>query len=293
MKASTPRRTVTPSFAPPAIRRPDRLLAATAHALAAGLVANTLLGPAFADVIEYPLSETLRNQAVGLELVSLLLVAPLCVAAAGLAARGKAAGAVLALAPAGYTAYMFVQYVVGPGYDRYPPVLLFHLALFVTAGVVAVRAWASLAPADLPPIGTRVRRARANVLLALAGFVVARYIPALLGSLTDQPLAGEFAEEPAFFWTILLMDLGMVVPATVATAAALRRGSAVAVKAMYALVGWFALVPPSVAAMALAMVAADDPYASVGSLALFSAAAVAFAAFANAVYRPLLDGRRR
>lgn len=286
MKVLTPQQTHVAS-------RPDRALAATTYALAAGLVVNTLLGPAFADVVDYSLSETLRNQTIGLELVSLLLVAPLCVAVAGLAARGKAAGPVLALAPATYTAYMFVQYVVGPGYDRYPAVLLFHLALFVAAGVVAVRAWASLAPADLPPIGNRVRRARAKVLFALAGFVVGRYVPALVGSFTDQPLSGELAEEPAFFWTILLMDLGIVVPAAVATAVALRRGSAVAVKAMYALVGWFALVPPSVAAMALVMVATDDPYASVGSLALFSVAAIGFAAFALAVYRPLLAGRRR
>lgn len=292
MKVLIPQQTATPSraLASVARRRPDRVLAATTVALAIGLAANTLLGPAFADVVDYPLSDTLRNQTIGLELVSLLLVAPLCLAAATQAARGRAAGAVLALAPATYTAYMFVQYVVGPGYDRYPPVLLFHLALFVLAGVVAVRAWASLAPADLPPVGTRVRRARAKMLFVLAGFVVGRYVPAVVGSLTGQPLSGEFRQEPAFFWTILLMDLGIVVPSAVAAALALRRGSGVAVKAMYALVGWFALVPPSVTAMAVVMVVNDDPYASVASLGLFSVAAVAFTAFAVAVYRPLVTG---
>lgn len=294
MKVLTPLPLTTTTPALTTVRRPDRFLAWSAYALAAGLVANTLLGPAFADIVEYPLSDTLRNQAIGLELVSLLLVAPLCAAAGALAGRGQAAGAVLALAPAGYTAYMFVQYVVGPGYVRYPPYLLFHLALFVLAGAVAGRAWASLAPAELPPIGNRVRRARANVLFVLAGFVVTRYLPALAGSLADQPLTGEFREAPASFWTILLMDLGIVVPTTVAVALALRRGSAVAVKAMYAVVGWFALVPPSVAAMALVMVAADDPYASPASLVLFSVAAVAFLAFADKVFRPVLaDVMRR
>jgi hypothetical protein len=40
-----------------------------------------------------------------------------------------------------------------------------------------------------------------------------------------------------------------VVPCTIATALALRRGTPVATKAMYGVVGWFALVPPSVAVM--------------------------------------------
>lgn len=266
----------------------DQPLAFALFALAAGLALNSVLGPLLADQIAYDLSESLRNQLIGLEAVSLVLVAPLAAFAGWLALRGRLAGRVLALGPATYAAYMLVQYLVGPNYERYPAVLIFQLALFVLAGFIAVRAWAALDPAALPAATERAVRTRAWVMLGLAVFVCSRYLPALAGSLTDEPLSAEFAAEPAFFWTILLMDLGIVVPCLVAAAVQLRAGSAVGSKAAYALLGWFALVPPSVAAMALVMVANDDPHASTPSAVLFTVAAVLFAAYAICVLRPLL-----
>ena len=230
----------------------DRTLERALLALAAGLVANTLLGPLAFDLVDYGLSESLRNQAIGLEAVSFLLVAPVCIAAAGFVRAARPAGAVLALAPATYTAYMAVQYVVGPGYLRYPTVLALHLGLFVVGGIVAVRAWASIEPGHLPPMTASRRRQRAAVLVGLGVFVV---------------------------------------PAAIATAIVLRRGTPTAAKAMYGLVGWFALVPPSVAAMAITMVVNDDPHASVGSTVLFGAAAVAFAVYAVRLFRPLFAPR--
>jgi hypothetical protein len=53
-------------------------------------------------------------------------------------------------------------------------------------------------------------------------------------------------------------------------------------------IGWFALVPPSVAAMSAAMSINDDPHASTANLVAFTAAAVVFGAYAITVYRPLL-----
>lgn len=273
-------------------RRPDRVLAGCLGLLGLGLAANAVAGPLVADAVDYGLTESLHNQAIGLEAFSLAVVAPMCLVAAVLVHRTKPAGAVLALAPALYAAYMLVQYVVGPGYERYPPVLLFHLGLFVLSGLVATRAWASIEIGNLPPASARLRRRRSTVVLGLAGFVVLRYLPALVGSLGREPLTGEFAEEPGFFWSILLMDLGIVVPVAVATAVGLWRGVPHAAKALYGLVGWFALVPPSVAAMSVAMVLNDDPNASSASVALFAAAAAAFGAYAVGLYRPLLDGAR-
>jgi hypothetical protein len=115
------------------------------------------------------------------------------------------------------------------------------------------------------------------------------YLPALIGSWANQSIEKQFTREPAMFWSILTLDLGLVVPAGVAVALGLRRnsGSPTARKGLYTLVGWFALVPPSVTAMAVAMLANDDPAGSAGQVAIFGAATAAFWAFAMHVFRPL------
>jgi hypothetical protein len=267
----------------------NRALGLALLVLAGGLALNSLLGPLVADVIDYALSRTLRNQLIGLDAVTLLLVAPLCAAAGVLVLRGRPTGAVLALGPATYAAYMFVQFVVGPSYLHYPRVLAFHLALFVLSGVVAVLGWVTAQDRDLPTMSDRSRRIRGWALIGLGGFVLSRYLPALIGSATEQPLTDEFRAEPAFFWTIVLLDLGVVVPCALATAYMLRHRARSATKVLYAVVGWFALVPPSVAAMAVAMVINDDPHASIGSTVLFITAAAAFSAFALRLYRPLFS----
>jgi len=78
-----------------------------------------------------------------------------------------------------------------------------------------------------------------------------------------------------------------VVPGTVAAAVSVLRGGRLAAASLYAVVGWFALVPPSVASMGIVMVARDDPYASVPQVLVLSTVAVLFAAFAVVVFRPL------
>src|SRR5687768_10302153 len=103
-------RPVPSKFAPAstdAPRRRARSFAWALFVLGAGLALNTILGPLMLDAIDYPFSESLRNQTIGLEVVSLFLVAPLCFAAGILTLRERRAGAVLAFGPAAYTAYMF------------------------------------------------------------------------------------------------------------------------------------------------------------------------------------------
>lgn len=270
---------------------PSRGLAMTLVALAAGLLLNTVLGPLVLDVIDYPISPTIENQMIGLELVSVFLVAPVCVLAAVLAARGHVAGPALAIGPAAYTAYMFAQYVVGPDYAAYTPAVLLHLALFVLGLVLAVWAWARTASEALR-LAPRHRHAYGLALAALAAFILSRYAGGLLGAVSGgSAIPQEFAAEPTFYWSIFLLDLGVVLPGTVAAAVAVWRGSPLAAAALYAVVGWFALVPPSVASMGAVMVVRDDPYAAVGQVVVLSGVAVAFAAFAVLVFRPLFVRR--
>lgn len=255
--------------------------------LGVALIANSLLGPFVADAVRYPWSASMRNQAIALEAFSLFVVAPLCVLAGVLALRGHGAAPLVAFGPAAYAAYMFVQYVVGPEYTSYPAVLPLHLAVFVLGAGTAVAAWAAVD--RLPRPGRRSeRRYAVLLLLLLAAFVVSRYLPALLAGSGGEPLPAEFRDDVSMFWSILLLDLGIVVPATVAAAVALFRGADWGSKALYLILGWFALVPPSVAAMGIVMVANDDPNASVGQTIVLTVVAVVFAALAVRLYRPLL-----
>lgn len=273
--------------------RGDRWFAAALVGLAAGLVLNTVLGPVGADVFAYPVTESVENQLIGLELVTIVLVVPWCLAAAVLAARGHPAAAPLAIGPAGYTAYMFVQYVLGPEHDTYAPGVLVHLALFTLGLVVAVWAWVRTVASNVA-WPARHRRAHALALALLAAFVLSRYAGGLVAAVGGgEPIPAEYREEPTFYWSIVLLDLGVVLPATVAAAVAVWRGTRAAAAALYGVVGWFALVPPSVASMGAVMLARDDPYAATGQVVVLTTVAVLFAVYAVVVFRHLFGRHQR
>ena len=59
--------------------------------LALAIAVNSLLGPLFTGVIDYPLTETLLNQTKGLEAFSLAIITPWCLATEILALRGHRA----------------------------------------------------------------------------------------------------------------------------------------------------------------------------------------------------------
>jgi hypothetical protein len=271
----------------PTNRRCDYWLAAASMALGAGLVANTLLGPLFLGVVTYPFTETVYNETLGLEVVSLVLIATLALLAGILTLRGRHAGAVLALGPAAYAAYMFVQYVVGPQYPTYQASIAMHLGLFVLSGAVLLRAWSTLDGRSLPAVS----RGWAVAMLLLAGFVVSRWLPAFVGMVSGQAVPAA-APDLTMYWSIFLLDMGVIVPAGVATALGLVLEAAWARKALYALVGWFALVPPSVAAMSIVKLVRADPVASMGDTIVFVVVTIIFWAIAGWLYRRLFVGDR-
>lgn len=268
--------------------RSDRWLGGALVVLAVALAANSLLGPLVAGVVTYPFSRTLFLQTVGLEAVSHVLVAPWAFVAGLFALRGHGRAALLAIPPSAYTAYMFVQYVVGPQYTTYTPFVGVHLGIFVLSEVTLVAAWLRVRRTGLPAFSDRRRRLLAAALVGLAAFVLLRYVPAFAGIATGAPLPAEFAADPSMYWSIVLLDVGVVVPASLATALGLVRDRSWARPAAYAVLGWFTLVPISVAAMALSMLAAGDPNADVGTAAMLSVAAVVFTAFAAWAWRPVL-----
>jgi hypothetical protein len=263
-------------------------------ALAAGIAANSLLGPLIGDVIEYRYSETLINQAIGLDAISLFLVAPLC-ALCGIAVfRGYVLAAVPAFAPALYAAYMFPQYIVGPEYltlpgnneSFFPP----HVGLFTLALACGLTIWSFVENDMLPERAPKAGRVLGIVMFLLVAFLLARWIPGLIDVWRSDTESTEYLENPTAWWLIGTLDLGLVAPAAVATGIALLCGARWAGKATYALVGWFVLVPIAVAAMQVSYHVNDDPNATTGGLVLFTSSAVIFAAFAAWLYWPLIRG---
>ena len=277
--------------------RQDRLLGSALLALAAGLVAVALLGPLTGGPIEYHVGETLRNQTIGLDATSLLIVAPLAAVAALLVLRGHVAGSAIALGVGAYAAYMFVQYIVGPEYRARPgsneALFPLCLVLFTLGWGIVLSAWGTLAPERLALSRRRGRQLGTVVLPLLAFVAFSRYLPVLADVMDGDPRDPGYLAGPTFFWTIAMLDLGVFLPATVATCVGLVRGRVWAPKAVYLVGGWFGLVGPAVAAMAIAMYLNDDPTASVGQAAFMTVLGLAFAALALTLYRPLLARTRR
>lgn len=275
---------------------PQFPLVAALVAIAAGLVAVALLGPLTGGPVEYHVSETLRNQTIGLDATSLFVVAPLAVAAAVLARRGHVAGPALALGVGAYTAYMFVQYIVGPEYLARPGdnELLFplYLCLFALGWGSAVLAWQAITPESNPDTRRRDRIVGRLALPLLAFLAFSRYGPALADAMSSAPEDPGYRAGPTFFWTIAMLDLGFFLPVTVLTCIALHRSRRWAHKALYLVGGWFGLVGPAVAAMAIAMYVNDDPNSTAGSAIAMTILGLAFAMLAVAVYAPLFRSQR-
>jgi hypothetical protein len=256
--------------------------------LASVLLLNTAAGPLGVGVVSYPISSSMLNQLIGLEAVTVLLVVPAMAWAAVLAFRGDPVAPLVAFGPTSYAAYMFVQYVLGPEYDTYSLTVLVQVAIASVAGALSLWAWGLAGSAPMPALSLRTRRWQAGLLAGLAGFVLLRYLPVFVGSLSHRALDAEFVDARTFFWSIVLLDLGVVVPGAVIAAVALWRGRTVGARAFYAVVGWFALTPPSVAAMAAVMIARDDPHASWPTFMLLTTAALVFLAAAVVVFGRLV-----
>jgi hypothetical protein len=180
---------------------------------------------------------------------------------------------------------MLVQYVVGPQYPTYQPAIAGHIALFVLSAALLVRAWGSIDRGALPAIS----RAWAVVIFLMTAFVVSRWLPAFGGMASGSAVP---AADPdlTMYWSIFLLDVGLIVPAGIATGIGVLRGVPWATAALYGLVGWFALVPPSVAAMSLVKLVRDDPNASGGDTVVFIVVTLLFWLVAGALYRKLRSG---
>ena len=272
--------------------RTTRWLAYGLFVLAAGLMANSILGPLVADIIQYRYSTSLINQGIGLDAVALFVAGPAAVMAGLLLLRGHQAGPVLAFIPATFVAYMAPQYIVGPEYLEIPgnneQFFLFHLAIFVLAVTVLFVAWTMVGHGGLASTASVSDRRLGVVMLGVVGFVaLGRWLPAIADVMSGQPSSADYLENPTAFFVIGLLDLGLVVPAAVASFVGLRLRTGWARQAAYAVIGWFTLVPAAVAAMAVTMWIKDDSNITNATAMVFVVAAAIFTTGAALLYRPL------
>lgn len=271
---------------------PHRMLATATMLLGLGLAANSILGPFGLEVIRYRFSTTLINQGIGLDAVAIFAVFPVALLSAVLMWRARHPGLVIAFIPSTFAAYMLPQYVVGPDYlgisgnnEQFFP---FHVGLFVLALGVAVSAWRAIEDERLRPHSRTSDRRRAVVLFGVAAFIlVGRWLPALVELVAGSPTVSEYLENPTSYLLIGLLDLGIVVPAAVVAGFGLLRGARWARKAAYAVIGWFALVPASIAAMAITMELNGDPASQPTTMWVFTVAGVVFTVGAALLFRPL------
>lgn len=262
-------------------------LAAGLVGLGVGLAVNSVVGPLGGDMVDYPMAETYRNQAIGLDAVTLLMAAPLSVAAGVLVRRGHRAGPPLGVVVGTYAVYVMVQFIIGPGAEHYPGNLWLQLAVFVLGGLTAARSWVWDASMSVPDAVVARARRHAIALFVLAGYVVVRYLPAVPSAARGKSIPTEATSDPTMYWTIFLMDLGIYVPIVIAAGLGLRRGGSWAQHALFVIVGWFALVTLAVLAMSIVMVVEDDPYGSTALVALLVITAVIVITYAVSLARHL------
>lgn len=269
-----------------------RPLAWVLTALGIGLVSAPVLGPLGLGVMEYRTSPTTLNQLLGSDAAALLVVAPLCFVAAYLVSRDRQAAPPFAAGIGGYAVYTYTQVIAGQEYLRLPgnverffPLLL---AIFILAGSALVLAWGRL-PEDLPRPSWRLERLAGWVLVLLSAFLVlGLHLRSMITAWTDPESLTEYVSAPTPFWLVKLMDLGIVVPVAIATGIGLLQGHSWARRVLYPLLTGYALLSVSVSAMAVVMIARDDPDSSLGLAAGFCLFTLALLALVVALYRPLL-----
>jgi hypothetical protein len=271
----------------------DRWLALSLILLAVGIAANSILGPFVSGIVTYPFSDSVQNMTIGLDTVSLILVAPFGVLAARYVYLGKQTGYIAAISLSAYTMYTFVQFIMGPQYIEYSPVVLLHLALFILAGFILVNAWQRIKYNELPHFNRRRNKISATVLVLLAIFTSLSYIASIPQIIMGGTIPATYIEDPTVYWSIFLLDLGFVLPITIAVSVGLLKNRAFAKKAIFGMVGWYTLVVGSVAAMFVVMFLNGDSNVTGLTVLLLLAAFLLIVLFSGWVWQSLLAHQKR
>ncbi|RIK35999.1 MAG: hypothetical protein DCC58_19835 [Chloroflexi bacterium] len=236
-------------------------------ALGIGTAASSLLGPLGAGVIQWRISPDMEDQLLGGDAVGLFLVAPVAVIAGLRWWRGHSQAAALALGPALYGIYTYFVAILLPEYERFAGnnerAFPLYLVLLWLSWLTAAAAWHELGRQASPQVEPRLRRMIAvpvNLVGSLMGLAWIGQIATVMGGDTTQT---GYLDHPTGFWLIRTLDLGLVIPVSLATGIGLLRGGPLAMRATYAVLPFLTLMTASVAGMGIAMLVRDSADATV------------------------------
>lgn len=257
-----------------------RVIGATLIALGVGIATNAVLGPLMVGVIRIRESPAMETQLLGGELISLFLAAPLAIAAGVAWWQGRRLAPFLAAGPSAYALYTYVQFVLVPDYTRYPGnnerYFFLYLSLVIagwTTLLASVRAIARQAPS----IDVRLARTMGITMLVVGSSFALAWVGSI-ARVSSPPFPAEYLEHPTAFWLIRLMDLGFVIPVSLATGWLLVRGSESAGRWAYGFIGMQTLLTCAVAGMAIRMALRDDPAVTAPLLIVSTTGAAVFLA---------------
>jgi len=182
---------------------------------------------------------------------------------------------------------------MGPQYIEYSPVVLLHLALFILSGFTLVHAWQRIQVNDLPLLNRRRKKISAAVLFLLAIFTSLSYIASIPQILKGGTIPATYVEDPTVYWSIFLLDLGFVLPITIAVSVGLLQNRGFAQKAVYGMVGWYTLVIGSVAAMFVVMFLGGDSNVAGVTVLLLLAVFLLIVLFSGWIWKSLIVHRKR
>jgi len=271
----------------------NRWLAWSLLLLAIGIASNSIVGPFISGIVKYPFSDSIRNMTIGLDAVSLIFVVPLAVFAAVYVYQGKQVGYIAAISPSVYAMYTFVQFIIGPQYIEYSPVVLLHLALFLLSGYIFVNAWHRIQFKELPNFNRLREKICATVLFLLAIFTSLSYIASIPQIFKGGTIPATYIEDPTVYWSIFLLDLGFVLPITIAVSVGLLQNKGFAQKAVYGMVGWYTLVIGSVVGMFVVMFLNGDSNVNAAMVIVFLFVELLVVLFSGWVWQPLIVQRKR
>ena len=257
----------------------NRLAGAASMMLGVGIAANALLGPLVFGLIKLRESANMENQLLGGELTSLLIAAPMAVAGGILWWRGNALAPFIAIGPAGFALYNYIQFVLVPDYSRYAGnnerFFPLYLTLVILAWALIWRAWNALGHGELAPLGARLSRTVGAMCVLLGSSFALAWFATIAAQLTGASTT-EYAEHPTGFWLVRLMDLGFVIPLGLLVGISLLRRTAGADRGAYAFIGTQTLLACAVAGMAIRMWVRGDPAVTAPLLIISTTGAAAF-----------------
>lgn len=266
------------------------------------IAVSAVLGPLVLGIVRFHTSQSAIDQLVGGEVVSLLVAAPLAIVSGALWLRGNRLAPVLSIGPSAYSLYMYVQYIVGPQYERYGGnseyFFPLYLMLIILAWSTGLSAWRRIPTIALPRLGPGIQRTLGALMLVLNVTFALAWLSSVVAVLDGPHTSStwvEYEKDQTLFWLIRLMDLGFVIPASLVIAIGLLQRASWATRLAYAFLGFQTLIVAAVAGMAIMMAVRSDPAASpmlLGiTLVLTSALGYAFVVLLRAARTTTLRAR--